>query len=316
MRAKESRVARGLYWDAALNLVLGCMPLSESCDNCWAAREAHMRAHHPHPEIRTRYEGLTEDGRFNGTIRYNYKPLHTYQRARKARVWSVWNDLFHVKVSPEFINTCFEIFGKCRYHMVIVLTKRIKRALSLYKNGDLHKIPDNVILGTTVELPEYMDRIEALLQIPAKTRMVSLEPLLGPVDLHKWLWQQCTVCWGPGEDDWGYDAEPRDDGLDWVIVGGETGPGARPMHPDWVRSVRDQCQEAEVPFFFKQWGEWVPDDFQTVLPSGNTPKQCSVHAYTGETFDHSYPYNAVDMMRIGRKAAGRLLDGQEWSEFP
>ena len=302
MRAKESRVARGLYWDSALNLVLGCMPFSEGCTNCWAAREAHMRAHHPHPEIRERYEGLTEDGRFNGTIRYNYKPLHAYQRARKSRVWSVWNDLFHVKVSPEFINTCFEIFQKSRYHTVIVLTKRIGRAYMLIRDGHVRPVPDNVILGTTVELPLYTDRIDTLLRIPARTRMVSLEPLLGPVDL---VWVQHGLL-----DPEYYNV------LDWVILGGETGPHARPMHPDWVRSVRDQCQEAGVPFFFKQWGEWMPDDFVTVLPSGKTPKRCSVHAYTGETFDHSYPYNAVDMMRVGRKAAGRLLDGQEWSEYP
>jgi len=247
MRAKESRVARGLYWDSALNHVLGCMPFSEGCTNCWAAREAHMRAHHPHPEIRERYEGLTEDGRFNGTIRYNYKPLHAYQQARKPRVWSVWNDLFHVKVSAEFINTCFDIFQKSRYHTVIVLTKRIRRAYMLIRDGHVQPIPDNVILGTTVELPLYVDRIETLLQIPAKTRMVSLEPLLGGVDLRPYL----PDIGGPAyeiAEAWGRDTHS----LDWAILGKENGPGARLSKSQWYSNIIDQCQSANVPIFIKK----------------------------------------------------------------
>jgi len=278
MRAKESRIARGLYWDSALNLVLGCMPFSEGCDHCWAAREAHMRAHHPHPEIRARYEGLTEEGRFNGIIRYNYKPLHAYQRARKSRVWSVWNDLFHVKVSAEFINTCFDIFQKSRYHTVIVLTKRIRRAYMLIRDGHVQPVPDNVILGTTVELPQYADRIETLLQIPARTRMVSLEPLLGPVDLHKWLYQQCKVYWGSGEDDWGYDIEPREDGISWVVAGCESGPKRRETKPQWLRYLKNECVIANVPFFLKQSNGYI----------------------NGKSHVVKMP----------------LLDGREWSEFP
>jgi protein gp37 len=148
-------------------------------------------------------------------------------------------------------------------------------------------IRPNVWLGVSVENQEQADtRIPLLLKTPAAVRFLSMEPLLGPVDLSPWLIT---------------DVDARDGNLiDWVIVGGESGPNARPMHPDWVRSIRDQCQAAGVPFFFKQWGEWI-------------------HAHPAEL--HLSPAPLVDweglkMQRVGKRAAGRLLDGREWSEIP
>lgn len=140
--------------------------------------------------------------------------------------------------------------------------------------------PDNVWIGTSVENQAMADkRIPELLEIPARVRFLSCEPLLGPVDL-------VNV---EGFNILG------DSGIDWVICGGESGQGARPMHAEWARSLRDQCQAADVPFLFKQWGEWLPDQQNPAigLPSGPT-----------------------QAMRIGKKKAGRLLDGREWNEFP
>jgi protein gp37 len=170
--------------------------------------------------------------------------------------------------------------------------------------------PENVWLGVTAENQEQADkRIPVLLKIPARVRFVSVEPMLGPVDLKLASQDDQARCVGSVGNGIQYK-------LDWVIVGGESGPKARPMHPDWVRALRDQCQKADVPFFFKQWGEWIADDYSFVWLSGRAPKMVSVHKDTGEVFDYAYPYNCAEMMRVGTKRAGRLLDGQEWSEDP
>jgi len=157
----------------------------------------------------------------------------------------------------------------------------------------------NVWLGVSTENQQWADiRIPALLDTPAAVRFVSAEPLLGPIDLIGQLCEtcdanmeapQCNACYRrwrvrPG----------RDNRIDWVIVGGESGPGARPMHPDWVRSLRDQCQAGGVPFLFKQWGEYIPE----VVPA---------------------PLSGLGIQswrRVGKKAAGRELDGREWNQYP
>jgi protein gp37 len=160
--------------------------------------------------------------------------------------------------------------------------------------------PENVWLGVSVEDQKRADeRIPLLLETPAAVRFLSCEPLLGPVTLCK----GCPGCpndcgWTPGKN--GY-------GIHWVIVGGESGPGARPMHPDWARSLRDQCIQADVPFFFKQWGEWVPAD------SYNEHLFSCAGAHTYAKCDQ---HGAQYMMRVGKKRAGRLLDDRSWNEFP
>ena len=136
--------------------------------------------------------------------------------------------------------------------------------------------PENIWLGTTVENQEQAIRIPQLLDIPAKVRFLSCEPLLGPLAIGDWL-----------------------SAISWVICGGESGPGARPMHPAWARGLRDQCQAANVPFFFKQWGDWLAVGLSE---SRGTP-----------------PLNRVSDLvwqRVGKKAAGRAFDGREWNEFP
>lgn len=174
--------------------------------------------------------------------------------------------------------------------------------------------PENVWIGTTVEdQTRANERIPQLLQIPAKVRFLSCEPLVGPVDIAA-IRTASGVEYLPLV---GTSArEPR---VHWVICGGESGPGARPMHPDWVRSLRDQCQSAGAPFLFKQWGEWLPfydrdkddPDWRNVPTETERVKRinlCGGQGFHGE--------RVVYLQRVGKTNAGRQLDGREWNEFP
>jgi protein gp37 len=233
----------------------------------------------------------------------------------------------------------FNVIQKCPQHTFMVLTKRPKIAWEHTHNTMLRPyfgLP-NLWLGVTVENQEQADkRIPVLLQIPAAVRFVSVEPMLGPVNL-SWidLGEHVTQGYGPRRiiwdvlRGWEFQYEPGKERykdlakakcmvslgarMDWVICGGETGHGARPMHPDWVRSLRDQCQDAGVNFFFKQWGEfapvgWIHSDSKGVIvrPDGyvccDRSELASAHNY--------------EMARVGKKKAGRFLDGREWNEMP
>ena len=181
--------------------------------------------------------------------------------------------------------------------------------------------PRNVWIGTTAEDQQRADqRIPALLSIPARVRFLSCEPLLGPVDLAA-IPRPTEFHQSPhGWDAW---LAKR---IHWLIAGGESGPGARPMHPEWARSLRDQCQSAGVPFLFKQWGEFSPGWHESLLdaPAKAGGWTCmTVLSSTdkrregGQTvYAHDSQGRAIRMDRPGKKAAGRLLDGREWNEFP
>jgi protein gp37 len=160
--------------------------------------------------------------------------------------------------------------------------------------------PDNIWIGTTVEDQKRADeRIPQVLQIPARVRFLSCEPLLGSVDLGK-VPRPAEFHGSPyGWEDW---LAQR---IHWVICGGESGPKARPMHPKWARSLRDQCKAAGVAFLFKQWGEWVDMTYRTDFWETESPNQSRVRSLEGATF-----------VRFGKAAAGRLLDGIEHNEFP
>ena len=231
------------------------------------------------------------------------------------------SDLFHDFVydyNSSFIDEIFAVAAACPQHTFMILTKRskimknyfnhprrtmyVESALEWLYEGRIHMMPEmvwplpNVWLGVSVEDQRAAEeRISDLLETPAAIRFVSCEPLLGPVYLDEIPEVLLSVTKRK-------DAYLVDRGkLDWVIVGGESGPKARPMHPDWVRGIRDQCLAGNVPFFFKQWGEWVP--FWNVAFS-------STKRRTGIVFE------GESMVRIGKKKAGRELDGMEWNEFP
>jgi protein gp37 len=163
----------------------------------------------------------------------------------------------------------------------LLLTKRPDNIACAVPWGD--RWPANVWLGTTAENQRWAEkRIPILLQFPAVVRFVSCEPLLGPLTLEPWLRGRRRI--------------------DWVIAGGESGHKARPMNPDWVRSLREQCQHAAVHFHFKQWGHWAPDD------GSERPTLRRVHLRNGDA--------PVSLVRVGKHAAGRVLDGRTWDEYP
>jgi protein gp37 len=239
-----------------------------------------------------------------------HKPLH-WKKPRRVFVQSM-GDLFHEDVPFMVIAKVFRIMHTSKHHTFMVLTKRPKRMKEFIEwfigpewRGAWPQEYPHVWLGVTCENQTRADeRIPVLLQIPAAKRFVSVEPMLGTVDLIQAIDVAIEI---NGEIE-----VPTVDGigqwLKWVICGGETGPGARPMHPDWVRSIRDQCRDAGTPFFFKQWGDWAP------IPTKDVPViGC---ADGGRFHDGPNPSRGLAMYRVGKKAAGYLIDGQEWRKFP
>lgn len=191
----------------------------------------------------------------------------------------------------------------------------------------------NVWLGVTVENQAWADkRIPALLDTPAAVRWLSIEPLLGKVDISEGARPHADACGTDDAPPWCICDDPPD-WIDWVVVGGESGPGARPMHPDWARSLRDQCEAAGIPFLFKQWGEWAPDECVDSdgarrvgrKPEANDPKSLVMHpagmtALTPDNpfdpWERGHPNWHTVMRRVGKHVAGRELDGRTHDEYP
>jgi protein gp37 len=229
------------------------------------------------------------------------KPL-SWKKPRRIFVCSM-SDLFYESVPDEWIAKVFAVMALCPQHTFQVLTKRPERMREyLVERCKAREPLPNVWIGCTVEDQQRADeRIPVLLETPAAKRFVSCEPLLGPVNF-----SLVTV-----EDNNGCAAQIwplHGSGLDWVIAGGESGPNARPSHPDWFRSLRDQCVDAGVPFFFKQWGEWA---FTGARNTHFMDSDGVLRAKAGAGDDGAWPCS-----RGGKKAAGHLLDGQEWRQVP
>jgi len=183
------------------------------------------------------------------------------------------------------------------------LLARIANMIDTYEAKEMAAwFREHVWLGVSVENQEQADkRIPLLLQTPATVRFLSCEPLLGDIDIQPWLFSEYDrYCI---DDRFGVPANANRSKIDWVIVGGESGHGARPMQPQWARSLRNQCQDAGTPFFFKQWGDFKPCSY--CATSGRNP-----------TISHCIMCHDLNGRRVGKKAAGRLLDGREWNEVP
>ncbi|MEV4887878.1 phage Gp37/Gp68 family protein [Nonomuraea sp. NPDC055795] len=342
------------WTDATWNPVTGCTKVSPGCDHCYAETFA---------------------GRWRGT------PGHPFEQGFNIRLWperldlplrwrkprkifvTSMGDLFHEQVPDEFIVEVFARMWWSPQHTFQVLTKRHSRLRSLLPRIEaplrqmetdlaLADCPTplawplpNVLLGVSVEDQRRANlRIPTLLQTPATRRFLSCEPLLGPVDLSPWLGLE----WMESFEGWGQEMFASlsgrvgiAGGLHWIIAGGESGPGARPMHPDWARTLRDQCQAAGVPFLFKQWGEYL-----------SVPVEDDPAFFGGRAFDHPRGGRSAPVLRergrsgtfragvtrlmlpgeatrggvlldpdtiairVGKKRAGRQLDGRTWEEFP
>jgi protein gp37 len=226
------------WTDATWNPVTGCTKVSAGCDNCYAHALAHGRLQKPYlsqlPVIQTE-ENLADPF----AVRLWRERLSQPGRWRAPCMIFVnsMSDLFHADIPDDYVREVFEVMLEVDRHVYQVLTKRPSRALRFFnQNQDLFPgglIPGHIWMGTSVENQDVIYRVRQLRQVPAEIRFLSCEPLLGPLDLDL-------------------------DGLHWVIVGGESGIGYRPIDLDWARGIRDQCINAGVPFFFKQVGGRTP----------------------------------------------------------
>ncbi|GAA2440187.1 DUF5131 family protein [Mycolicibacterium llatzerense] len=286
----------GIEWtDATWNPVTGCTEVSPGCDHCYAKTFA---------ERWRGTEGHYFERGFDVQLRPDKLTLPLTWRKPKRIFVNSMSDLFHDQVPDDFIAQVFAVMTVAHRHTFQVLTKRHGRMRSLLNSGafqtaaaehmlsmtDPDEVKDagdpfplpNVWLGVSTENQQWADiRIPALLDTPAAVRFISAEPLLGPIYL--------PFKWTTGQ--------PR---IDWVIAGGESGRGARPIHPDWPRVLRDICTSAGMPFLFKQWGEFRPAPSYVPRPSPAWQRD----------------FEKWGMSRVGKKAAGRELDGRTWDEYP
>lgn len=309
--AENSRVE---WTDHTFNPWIGCTKVSPACDHCYAEsftkRTGGPAWGHGQPRRRT------SDANWRKPLAWDRKAA---KEGRRYRVFCAsLADVFDAEVSGEWRNDLFMLIDRTPSLDWLLLTKRPAVARKV--------IPEtprpNVWLGTTVENQAMAEvRIPLLLETPAAVRFLSMEPLLGPVDLRDWTYPVST---GRNLRDPApfsiVRSHPVSDvrpGLDWVIVGGESGPKARPMHPDWARYLRDQCAAAGVPFFFKQWGEWGPTH---PIPGGDLggdmrADRVRIVKHEGENDGHFRPGDVL-MGRVGKSAAGHLLDGVEHRAVP
>ncbi|MCC4299348.1 DUF5131 family protein [Aurantimonas coralicida] len=369
------------WTDATWNVITGCSVVSPGCTNCYAMKLAGTRLRN----IPSR-AGLTRDSKagpvWNGTIRFNEEWLDQPLRWRRPRMIFVCahGDLFAEGVTDDMLDQVFAVMALAPQHVFQVLTKRPVRMRDYLRTragdwmlhwpdaarkagallGDMRTIKElrlplpNVWLGVSVEDQRRADeRIPILLDTPAAVRWISAEPLLGPVDLTSidtgsgWVDSLQSYIHYPMPSDGHFRNEPIDwPHLDWIVAGGESGPSARPMHPEWVRSIRDQCAAAGVPFLFKQWGAWAPicemseaatdrcyrsnrrakegESQKTVDESYGRTRIVPSHVLHRDGSQHDNTASmafrqgtgAMTMFAIGKKSAGRLLDGQLHDAVP
>jgi protein gp37 len=294
----------GIEWtDHTFNPWIGCTRISAGCDHCYAAAMSHRRGW-------ARFEAGAP--RHRTAAAYWHQP-HAWNRKALAegvrrRVFPSLCDPFDAEVDPAWRADLIRLIWLTPQLDWLLLTKRPHVARKVWTDGPA--MPPNIWLGTSAETQAMADlRIPQLLAVPARVRFLSCEPLLEPVDLGRWLF--------------GHNPDGRF--LDWVIAGGESGPKARPAHPDWFRALRDDCVARRAPFFFKQWGGWGPGteftadsraiavyrgEIQTLQQKGKPDIKLCFPTHD----DGRWP--ALTLYRYGKKVAGALLDGREWREFP
>lgn len=326
-------MSTGIEWtDETWNPIVGCTVTSPGCTNCYAMRQA-ARLLDGNPRT-SHYAGTTK--KVNGNAVWTGKVAMAPDKVLLEPYHAKWpkryfvnsmGDLFHPNVPAQWIDRAYAVMALSPTMTFQILTKhpemmqaywhdvpeRWREIAKQVRTVQEFNAPDvssftkplaNVWLGVSVENQAMADeRIPLLLNTPAARRFISAEPLLGPVNIGQWF-----------------------NLLDWVIVGGESGKGARPMHPDWARALRDQCAEAGIPYFMKQWGEWAPvapiddvgEEYAAAILKADESR-CEIVDTGGGILPDGYlkPVPGSWMMeRVGKKAAGCLLDGVEHKAMP
>lgn len=348
------------WTDATWNPITGCSVVSPGCTNCYAMKLAGTRLRN-HPSRAGLTQGTKAGPIWNGKVRFNEQWLQQpmdWKRPRRVFVCA-HGDLFHESVPFDWIDRVFAVIALSPQHTFQVLTKRADRmreymteddgfgrwgyidgrARQIYERRMGRPFPSgkilvgplpNVWLGVSAEDQRRADeRIPLLLRTPAAVRWLSCEPLLGPIDLLS-IPRGGTPLNGAPPQVGAFAQWQRQpmraklrDGIDWLVAGGESGKSARPMHPDWVRSLRDQCAAAGTAFFFKQWGEWqvasvanghhdgnmARNSARWVFPDGVTQKPSCIR----EGWAGGEPYA---MAPVGKKISGCQLDGREHNDYP
>lgn len=315
------------WCDHTFNPWIGCTQVSPGCDGCYAMRSTPVRV------LRARgFETWgTDANRFRSNtwgdpLRWNKRHDAFFaEHGRRQRVFCAsLADVFDNEVPEAWRFDLLNLIADTPNLDWLLLTKRIgnaKAMLDAFMQSDGHKGERwdgwrNVWLGATVVNQAEADRdIPKLLAVPAAVHFLSVEPMLGPVDLER------PMPGAPMDQGGGSFIYPPwyiQSGIDWVICGGESGPKARPMHPDWARSLRDQCAAAGVPFLFKQWGEFLPASADEADPTVADVPASRLFWSDGTRWDrHDGQRGGVDLVaRVGTKAAGRLLDGRAHNGFP
>ncbi len=300
--------------DRTWNPIIGCSHISEGCDNCYAEKMACRLA-----TINATTDNYANVVKLSYNINvdkfmpsgWNAKTHFVKSAIDKPRHWKKpqrifvcsMGDLFHESVPVEWIENVMEVITDCPQHTFIVLTKRPERMKAWFDNS---YITPNLWLGVTVENQEQADkRLPILVSIPNGKKFISIEPMLDEINLNKYYFPYRLIKNVPVDSRTKYI-----DLLDWVILGGETGTQARPMHPRWVIDIRDQCKKSNTPFFFKGWGEWRPLH----------ELYCNMDKYKNKLwFNHDPEHSSC---KIGKKASGRkifdsdVMKEVEYLEFP
>lgn len=329
---------------------IGCTKVSPACDHCYAEADFATRrkvvqwgAGQPRKH--------TAPSTWAQPLRWNAEAERLGVRYRVF--CASLADVFDNEVPQLWRTSLFGLIHDTPHLDWLLLTKRIGNAAQMLKADppegiDMGALP-NIWIGATIANQAEADRdIPKLLAVPAAKRFLSIEPLLGSINLRSlpygegemdclnpdlWVdeienWRGTSDTWEEDFEDW-YDVTIAEAvgqmhaGVDWVIVGGESGANARPMHPDWARSLRDQCQAAGVPFLFKQWGEWAAVSESPVHPEATRlPGNLCRVTRDGVTADHYVAISTdggrqcYELHRVGKKSAGRHLDGIEHNGFP
>ena len=313
--------------DHTFNPWIGCTKVGAGCDNCYAKADFDDRKHRVTwgaGQARSRTKTWGDPVRWNKQHEAFFSANGSRQRVFCASL----ADVFDNEVPAEWRMDLFKLISDTPNLDWLILTKRVGNVMPMCSGDSLmfDVICERVWLGATIVNQAEADRdIPKLLAVPAAKRFLSMEPLLGPVDLTHWIGLQPAIgatTYRDDEDIYRCDLTGTPvDGIDWVIVGGESGPNARPMHPDWARSLRDQCEAAGVPFLFKQWGEWREpqsgEEFDTSMGRAAKPPAFILsEAGTVHCFEGDHIVNGKSVIRVGKKAGGRLLDGREWNGVP